>query len=724
MDFSQKSRFMNIVTPLGPDIFAVEHFSCRDAISDLFHMEMSLLSKVEAVKPGDIVGHPITVNIVLADGSERPFHGIVSEMRGGHKTTRDLRRYELVVVPWLWFLTRRKDCRIFQAKTIIEIIEDVFSELGFADYKLGPMMVNHPIRDYCVQYRESDFEFISRLMEEEGIFYFWEHEKGKHTLVLSDDKSCYQTCQESRIPVIPGTSGIKAAIKSWTHHYQFCSGKWSLTDYNFEQPSTSLATNTPTILKLKDVAKYEVYDYPGEYGSKADGTPLTKVRMEATEAAHDKVHAKSECQSLFSGGTFTVQHDEIPSEDKQDYVITFIEHTASDLSYSTKGGGFHYENTFTCIPSSQNARAERKTPRPQIHGSQTAVVVGPSGEEIYVDEFSRVKVQFHWDRLGGADENSSCWIRVAQNWAGKKWGQIFIPRIGQEVVVNFLEGDPDRPLIVGSVYNGEQMPPYELPANKTQSGIKTRSSKGGDPSTFNEIRFEDKKGSEHIYIHAEKDEITVVENDQTTHVMHDQFIKVDNDRSEEIGRDRSLTVNRHKYETVLENKAIKIGQSHTEMIGNSMNITIGSSLTETVTTNYTETVGLAMSVSVGAKYSLTVGGAKTESIGVYSSENIAGYKSIKVGENHSLSVGKNQSITVDKDSKTAIGGKSETVVDKEIIIDGKKKIQITAADEILLKVGKATVSLKKNGDITVNGGKINIKGTSTTTIKGSKIDQN
>lgn len=723
MDFSQQTRYMNIVTPLGPDIFAVEHFYCRDAISELFHMDISVVSKLEAVNPVDIVGHPVTVNLVLDDGSQRPFHGFVAELRGGHKTSRDLRQYELMVVPWLWFLTRRQDCRIFQGMSVVEIVESVFQELGFSDYRMGAIMLNHPTRDYCVQYRESDFAFISRLLEEEGIFYFWEHSDSNHTLVLSDDKSSYITCPESLIPVIPGTSGIKAAIKSWTHQYRYCSGKWSLTDYNFEQPSNNLAANTPTLLKLKDISKFEVYDYPGEYAAKADGTPLSKVRMEATEAAYDQVSASSECKTLFSGGSFTVQHDDLPSEDKQDYAITCIEHTASDQSYTTGGKGFQYTNTFTCIPAAINARSERKTPRPQIHGSQTAVVVGPSGEEIYVDEFSRVKVQFHWDRLGSKNETSSCWIRVAQNWAGKKWGQIFIPRIGQEVVVSFLEGDPDRPLIIGSVYNGEQMPPYELPANKTQSGIKTRSSKGGDTATFNEIRFEDKKGSEELYIHAEKDQNSVVENDRNHSVGHD--------KNESVGNNKTVDVTKDLTETIGNNKAVQVAVNHSESIGSNMTISVGSSLTETVGVNYAETVGGAMEVTVGMAYALTVGinssinvgGSHSESIGSSKSESIGKNSSLDVSDSRSVNIGKEETTKIGKDKKETVGGKTSVDVAKEYVLNAKK-IQLVAKDELSIKVGSAQLIMKKNGDITLKGKKINVKGSGDVVIKGSQIKEN
>ena len=723
MDFSQASRYMKLSTPLGDDVLAVEQFRCRDAISELFTMELSVLSKEEDIKPKKLVGLNVTLTLVLDDGTDRYFNGFVASLTGGHKSGRDLRQYNMVVVPWFWFLTKNSNCRIFQQLSVVDIIEQVFGDIGFSDFKKGAMVVAHPAREYCVQYRESDFAFVSRLMEEEGIFYFFEHDNGKHTLVLTDDKSSYKPCPENLIPVNPGSSGSDASIKSWDHRYQFCSGKWSFTDYNFQMPTNNLAADTQTIVDLPDIKKFEVYDYPGEYSAKSEGTPLTKVRMEALEVSHDTVHAVSECKTLFAGGTFTVSHGDIPAEDKKEYVITAIEHSAADGSYGHGGGGFTYSNNFTCAPSSINCRPEQKTPRPFIHGSQTALVVGPGGEEIHVDEFGRIKVQFHWDRKGKKDENSSCWIRVAQSWAGKKWGQIYTPRIGQEVVISFLEGDPDRPLIIGSVYNGDQMPPYELPANKTQSGVKTRSSKGGDTATFNEIRFEDKKGSEELYMHAEKDQNTIVENDRSQSVGHDKNESVGNNKTVDVGVDLS--------ETIGKNKATQVAVNHSESIGSNMTISVGSNLTETVGINYAETVGASMEVTVGAAYALTVGatssinvgGTHSESIGSSKSESIGKNSSLDVGDSRSVDIGKEETTKIGKDKKETVGGKTSIDVTKEYILNAKK-IQLVAKDELSIKVGSASLIMKKNGDITLKGKKINVKGSGDVVIKGSQIKEN
>ena len=362
-------------------------------------------------------------------------------------------------------------------------------------------------------------------------------------------------------------------------------------------------------------------------------------------------------------------------------------------------------------------------PGPSSRGRRPPIVVGRAGEEIWTDKYGRVKVQFHWDREGKRDENSSCWIRVSHPWAGKGWGAVTIPRIGQEVIVDFLEGDPDQPIITGRVYNAEQMPPYELPANQTQSGIKSRSSKGGGADNFNEIRFEDKKGSEEVYIHAERDEKIVVE--------HDQTIAVGNDRAESIKRDQRLQVGRDKWESVDRNKAIQVVGDHNEKIDGSMNIMIGSTLTESVAINYAETVGAAMeltvggflAISVGMEMSESVGLAKAESIGAAKSESIGTNKSLEVGSNLNETVGKDRVVQITKDLKETVGGQHTESIKKEYILQAKK-VQIVAEDEINIKTGKAELIMKKNGDIIIKGNKINIKGSGDVIIKGSKIQEN
>ncbi len=720
MALTQANRVLKLSTPLGDDVLLLTSFHGQEEMSRLFRYQLDMISDDNAITAADIVGKNVAFSVELADGTPRHFNGYVSRFMAGDEDDEGRRNYRAEVVPWLWFLTRTSDCRIFQKTTVPKIIEQIFGDLGFSDYEVSQIKGSHPEWEYCVQYRETDFNFVSRLMEQEGIFYFFKHTDGKHTMVLADHKEAYESCAESEVdfPRHYSSEAITDHITGWEHVWEFRTGKWAHTDYNFETPSNNLMTSEQTVVDLPGNKKYEFYDFPGEYGTTGDGTPLAKLRMEEEEVEHDVVHAASGCKSFSPGFKFSIGEHRSSGEEGKSYVITSIRHSATEPTGFETGGGpvaEDYGNNFTCVPDSIVFRTARTTPKPVVQGCQTAVVVGPSGEEIYTDKYGRIKVQFHWDREGKKDENSSCWIRVAQSWAGKNWGIVFNPRIGQEVIVDFIEGDPDRPIITGRVYNAEQMPPYELPANQTQSTIKSRSSKGGGADNFNEIRFEDKMGDEEMYIHAEKDQNTVVENDRT----------------EDIGRDRSLHVGRDKYEKVDNNKEIQVLASHTENISGGMSINVGASLTENVAVNYAETVGVAMALTVGAALQIsaggmmseTVGAGKSEAVGGSKSEDIGGGKTTSVGKGLTQTIGETKSEKIGKDLTVQIDGQSKSDVKKEYVLQAKK-IQLIAKDEVNIKTGKAEIVMKKSGDITINGKKINVKGSGDVVVKGSQIKEN
>ncbi|MCI0460379.1 MAG: type VI secretion system tip protein VgrG [Gemmataceae bacterium] len=552
MQYTQDKRLLAVTTPLGKDVLLLSSFTGQEEMSRLFHFQLVMLSEKDSLAAKDIVGKEVGWTVGRADKEPRHFHGVVSRFSAGRMYGRTLREYRAEVVPWLWFLTRTADCRIFQNKTAPQIVEQIFKDLGFSAFKTD-LKGTYVKRDYCVQYRETDFDFVSRLMEQEGMFYYFLHEKGKHTLIVADHKNAYKDCADKKVVHSPGTT-LPGHVTVWDHQYEFRPGQYAQTDYNFETPSTSLMTTTKTVVKLPGNDKYEIYDYPGVYLKKADGDALTKVYMEEQEAAYDVVNAEGTSSTFSPGGKFTLDKHECTPEQGKEYVVTSVRHSARTTGYiAGDSEGEDYRNVFTCVPSAVTFRPARTTPRPVVQGPQTAAVVGPKGEEIYTDKYGRVKVQFHWDREGKKDENSSCWIRVSQGWAGKNWGAVFLPRIGQEVIVDFLEGDPDRPIITGRVYNAEQMPPYELPANQTQSVIKSRSSKGGGTADFNELRLEDKKGSEDIYFHAQKDFHRVVENDDDLKVGRDQTIEIKNHRTETVKEgNEKVTIEKGKREVFVD----------------------------------------------------------------------------------------------------------------------------------------------------------------------------
>ncbi|MEZ6063216.1 MAG: type VI secretion system tip protein VgrG [Planctomycetaceae bacterium] len=592
--YTQDDRPISVETPLGKDALLLNAFSGEERMSGLFSFSLDMLSPIGGHKAADIVGHAIDFQVRDAEGTERWFNGVVNSFSYNGQGDR-LHIYKAHVVPWLWFLTRSSDCKVFSEMDVQTIVTNVLQELGFSDFMFD---LKRPpeVRTYCVQYRETHFDFVTRLLAEEGIFYYFKHEKGKHKLVMTDHVNGVYDCPESEVQLLSNLSApeITDQLSSWSHDYEYVSGKWAHTHYDFENPSSSQLKQTNGLVSVKDNSKREFFDYPyaGHYGSFGGGEALVKLRMEQEESAYETITCSSDRRSFSPGGRFTVTKHHNSAEAGSKWYLTVVQHHAS-LGGSYVSGVAHdenvYHNNFKAMPDNVVFRPAGGTQKPRVFGLHSAVVVGPSGEEIYTDEYGRIKVQFHWDRYGAKDDKSSCWVRVATPWAGEQWGMVHIPRIGQEVLVDFLEGDPDRPVVMASVYNAEQMPPYGLPDNKTQSGIKSRSSKGGAAANFNEIRFEDKKGAEQIYMHAERNLDTVVENNETRKVGFDdkedgnQDIEIYNDQNLKVGKAGckagSQTVDIYKDRTVTietgnDTLNIKSGNSTTTLDKGDMTITL------------------------------------------------------------------------------------------------------------------------------------------------------
>lgn len=559
--FTQQDRLLAINTPLGQDVLLLTRLEGQENISALYSFEVELYSASTQIAAEKIVGENVTLNIMQADtlgvrsGGYRHINGYIRRFRGEGEQLQGLRRYTAEVVPWLWFLTQTSDSKIFQNKDIKQIATEIFSENGFTDFEFR-LIGNHPVREYCVQYQESDFTFLSRLFEEEGIFYYFRHEKDKHTLILADHNGAYESCDESSVSYRAGSLSAHT-IHAWTHQYEFRTGRYAKRDYDFTKPSDRLQTGMAADIPLPGVKRFEHFIYPGRYEDKSFGDQLTRLRVEQDEASHDQVKGESGCRSFTPGHSFTLnRHDDAP-EEMDDYVLLGVHHFVSDYSYTSQDEvEREYRNVFRAMPASRVYRPAMITGWPKMQGPQNAVVVGPAGEEIYTDNYGRVKIQFPWDRYGQYNENSSCWVRMSNNWAGKNWGGVFIPRIGQEVIVDFYDGNPDRPIITGRVYNAEQMPPNTLPAQKTRMTLRSDTHKGDG---FNELTFEDEAGEEQIYLHAQKDHNTVILNDET----------------HQIGRDRAKSVGQNQSERIGNDKKITVGNDHTETIGNDARHSIG-----------------------------------------------------------------------------------------------------------------------------------------------------
>lgn len=579
--FTQDSRLISLETKLGKDELLLTAFEGSDHLSDLFEYHLTALSSNHNIKPEDLVGEDVTVNI--NSKHKATFNGVIRSFSYGDIQGHNMREYHLTMVPWLWFLTRTENRRIFQNKNTRDIVTDVFHDLGFKDFDFRAQG-GRP-REYCVQYGESDFDFVSRLLEEDGITYYFKQSPKKHIMVIVEEKNAYEACADTGLAYSQGSTPDNE-ITSWQHDYDFRAGAWTLNDYNFKEPAKNQLAEARTLSKFKNNASYQHYEYPAVYNYTYN-RDLANMRMDADEVPMNTVHGTSTCSTFYAGGLFKVDKHSY-KEENGTYLLTSVSHSASDSSYYTgDGGDSHYSNSFTCIPSSVHFRPLLRHKRPVMKGPQSAVVTGPSGEEIYIDEYGRIKVQFIWDRQGKKDEHSSCFLRVMQSWAGNQWGASFIPRIGHEVIVSFLDGDPDRPIVTGTVYNGANKPVY---SSKTQSGIKTRSTKGGTPANYNELRFEDLKGSEQIYIHAEKNLDTMVENDESLTVDHDRTKTIKHDENSNIQHDRNKTVGNNQSESIGKDKTISVGDNHSENVSKNMTISVGKDLSESVGGDYSESV--------------------------------------------------------------------------------------------------------------------------------------
>jgi len=616
---TQKERLLRLNTPAGADVLLVEHCVGSEALSSLFSLEMDLVLDLQTrrssdVKAEDLLGRKVSLSVALHSG-ERYFSGIVKRLVQGRRDER-FQYYHMEAVPWSWLLTLKSDCRVFQDLSTPQIVEKIFDELK-ADYSdlvsyRDALTRTYAKRDYCVQYRETDFNFISRLLELEGIFYFFEHSQNGHTLVLADSNSAFKPAPENRgkFRFAPegGYDERLDTVLSANLQHELRPGKWDLRDYHFEMPSRTLEKTESTTVPVANNPTLGLYDYPGEYalifnnsgGAGAldpTGESFVRVRMQEEEAGYQILSGTSVARAFGSGFQFELtEHRDLANK----YAIVSVQHSMSQApSYvSTSNTGSPYQNSFSAIPFSVPYRPRRLAPKPVVQGPQTAVITVKSGEESWLDKYGRVRVQFHWDRLGKSNEESTCWVRVAQSWAGGSWGAHFWPRVGQEVVVEFLEGDPDQPLVTGSVYNASQMPPYELPKYYTRSGVKTRSSKQGTNSNYNELRFEDKKGDEQLFLQAEKDmdvyvkhdsrekidnqRSRIVKADQLEQVDGDKHQKVKGSRSEKIDKDLSLHVLGVRNEAIVGKSTIECSSDHIEKIGGDRSLKIAGDRHEKV----------------------------------------------------------------------------------------------------------------------------------------------
>ncbi|WP_342245375.1 type VI secretion system Vgr family protein [Pseudomonas sp. OTU5201] len=572
-----------------------QHLAGGEHLNRLGSMHLNGYSATALTLTSAVASHVTTT--LHNDGNQRRLDALVAEI---HQLPADAtaERYQLVLRPWLWWLTLASNNRVFQNLATSDIVTTIFKAHGFTDFEVK-LTGSYSPREYCVQYGETDFAFVSRLLEEEGIFWFFTHEDGKHTLVLGDSNDAFvQMPYGPKVPYLGQGIGERElhGVRSGQLCLQAVAGVYSATDYEFTTPTTSLYSQAEAVSGPRTM-----YEHPGGYTAKARGDALSKQRVDELRSQEKRFIGESDCRWLVPGHWFTLSgHDDDALN--IDWVVTSVTHEASHE---------HYRNRFEAIPRAAHYRPPRTTSKPRMH-TQTAVVVGKAGEEIWTDQYGRIKIQFPWDRDGKNDETSSCWVRVVLPWSGKGFGMQFIPRIGQEVIVTFIDGDPDRPLVTGCVYNGDNALPYALPANQTQSGIKTNSSKGG--GGFNELRFEDKKDAEEVFLQAQKDLKVNVLNDSSATIGHDETLTVQNARTRTVKEgDETITLEKGKRSVTIQtgSDSLDVKDSRTVTVGADQTHSTGGNYSHKVTGNYELTVDGNLTIKVSGTLTLQSGGSLT-----------------------------------------------------------------------------------------------------------------
>ncbi len=733
-------RIVDVTTPLDKDTLWFREMVGTEALSSLFEFDVTLHSKQVSISPKALLGKPMTLKIETEQkGAIRYLNGICTRFASAgregehHAFTAKLR-------PWLWLASRRSDCKIFQFKNVPDIVTEVLSRYGYPISR--KLTKSYRAWDYCVQYQETDLNFVMRLLEHEGIHFFFQHSDGNHTLVLADDMSSHAA--------LPGKSSIKyigvdAAtvaseehINSWSIREEIDPGEYYSIDYDFEKPRVDLfAVRGDARGHSHD--SYQQFEWPGGYTDPGEGEKYAGVRMEMLTSEQERAYGTTTVRTMAPGHLFTLERCPDASQNRE-YLVVGCSYFFRDNSRRTAGDGSGdsmWEIRLTAHPTSVPYRPQQLTPKPRTTGPQTAVVVGPAGEEIYTDKYGRVKVQFFWDRYGKKDENSSCWIRVATPWAGERWGAIHIPRIGQEVVVDFLGGDPDYPIITGSVYNAEQMPPYGLPENKTASGFKSRSTKGGSATDFNEIRMEDLKGKEQIYIHAQKDLDTVVENDESRVVGRNRNTRIGNNDSRFVVADDSHVVKGNQKIQVQGNQSTAVtGNQDNTVKGNQSNMVMGSRV-QSIKGKLKEKVGGDHRESIGGKHTFNVSGDEAIQIGGKQSSFIQGGKGeVVIGKYRITATGKYSAFAAQgyhmltpmklsmqclQRSAKVLADDEETVIGMQrSTVGGVRNTSVGGADS--LKVGGAmTTTVGGASSLTVAGASTTTAGAAVTITAGGAV---
>ena len=689
----QASRVLRITSPLGKDVLLPERARISEGVNRLFEIEVAVRSK-QTIKPEELIGHLVGVEVDIGQDEDkeesicRPFSGIVTELHEGPAVTRSLRSYQIILRPSLWLLSQTRDSRIWMDQTSLDVLDTLLKEHGLKHADSSAVINPLPPIHYSTQFNESDFNYLMRRLEQDGLHWWFSFDDGAHTLHVADHASGWLKPSaaargESRVRLAQGSSDHNH-IREWSRRFAYVPGVRTGADWNYKTFGTIPRSTTPTLVDLPDNHKREIFEWPAQAITNEEVERVEKLRMQATEADHERVTGTSNVRTLEAGRRFQPYDAANPDAKYEEHVIISAEHLIVDRSYETSDSEPEYRNSFEAIPSRVPLTPHRTTRKQRIEGTQIAVVAGPAGEEIHVDPDGCVKLWFPWQRdRAKKDGTDTKWIRVAQNWAGGGWGGQIIPRIAMEVLVTFIDGDPDRPLITGIVPNPTNKVPYELPANKTKSVFRTNTHKG---TGFNELSFEDERDREEIYLHAQKD--------HTLHIENNRSKRVDNNQSESVGHNKSIEVGNNHHEVIGGNMTLMVGpnilqkavtgafKALTDKISGLANklgvpdianmgegnlvIGVGKNKAETVMVSSTEIVGAAKATTVGGGYQLTVGGVKNESVAVGTWEEVGQTKVTVVGHKYEIVCGKSR-ILMERDGTIIIEGVKLLIKEDEVM---------------------------------------------------------
>ncbi|OXJ14448.1 type VI secretion system tip protein TssI/VgrG [Burkholderia sp. AU6039] len=714
------NRVFTLDTPHG-DGLKFHTLDGSDELGRLFEFRIEALADSHSLSLKDMLGKPVTVRIEQQDRSTRYLNGIVARASLSGRRAERYYGYELIVRPWLWLATRRSDCRIFQNKTVPEIVQEVLSTYGFPIE--NHLAESYVPRDYCVQYNETDAAFVSRLMEFEGIYFWFRHAEDTHTLMLGDAMSSHT--------VLPGYETIpyiardrtaiadEEHIDGWLPAQAVSVGRHQTTDYDYTKPRADLSSQKVDP-RGHDHDSFASFEWPGGYRDDAPGAHYSRVRLEEQQAEHERASADTDVRGVAPGYLFTLEH--CPRADQnREYLIVRCQYRFQENAYASDQGAeaVVHQTMMLVQPSSLPYRSPRETPRPRTNGPQTATVVGPPGEEIWTDQYGRVKLQFRWDRYGQSNQDSSCWVRVSSPWAGGGFGGVQIPRVGDEVVVDFLNGDPDEPIVTGRVFNGEKMPPWGLPGSATQSGLLSRSSPGGTTDHANAFRFEDKKGAEQLWMHAERNF------DAETELDHS--LSVGNNHTHTVGNDETMQVKNNRQRSVGQNETVNIGQNRVAQIGANETHGVVGNRTRTVGQNETVTIAANRDATIGGVHTETVAKAKTETIGEGKTLSVAQLyhttsqdMKTQVASTHTEEIGTRTS-TISNAHTHTVGGEHTVNVGASHTTNVQHQVTVNAGDQLSLVCGMSSIVMKRDGTITIQGVNVASTGTESHSVRGTTV---